>query len=179
MTFSFCCAPDADIYALFCAAHGPTPRFATAEEAVARAPRGSGVLLFAEGYPDRLTLLTPALFEHAAAHALRLFVEYPSLLPGVPLGAPRYTRTGAYHAVLERTVVTSAVFGTDLPRGRLLMAHDCTIHILIRARSRATAVLEIADGWSAAPFHLARRQCFPTGCRPWMPSSPARMCRHR
>lgn len=127
MSFVFCCEPDADIYTALCAKYGTLPRYDTAKEAFAQAPRGAGVLIFAEEYPDRPTPVTPALFKHAAAQELRLFVEYPSILPGVSMDASRYLRTGEYHAVVERTVVSSDAFGPDLPRGRILMANDCTI----------------------------------------------------
>jgi len=127
MTYCFCCEPDADIYATLCAEHGVLPRYDTAEEAIMRAPRGAGVLFFADRYPDQMMPMTPALFDKARENRLRLFIEYPSLLPGVELGQPRYIRTGEYNAVIERTVVTSDVFGPMLPRGRILMANDCTV----------------------------------------------------
>ena len=144
-----CCgAPTNDIYRLLCADGASPPRYETAEEAISRAPRGAGVLLFAEGYPDQSLPMTPTLFAQAAENELRLFVEFPSLLPGLALGNPRYIRTGGYQAIIERTVVTSSSFGSELPRGCILMAHDCTV--LPSSASNPHLVLAQVVGYDCA-----------------------------
>jgi hypothetical protein len=100
-------------------------RFDRAEQAVNEAPAGAGVLILADGYPNQTTPLEPSVFEQAAKKKLRLYVEYPSWLPDMSLGEPRYLKTGPYNAILERTVVASDAFGPDLPKMRILMIHDC------------------------------------------------------
>jgi hypothetical protein len=52
------------------------PRYETPEEAVGHSSPGSGVLILAEGYPDKPTKLSIATFQMAAEKKLRLYVEF-------------------------------------------------------------------------------------------------------
>ncbi|MCX6922914.1 MAG: hypothetical protein NT154_06850, partial [Verrucomicrobia bacterium] len=63
--------------------------------------------------------------EAAAAKGVRLYVEYPSAVPGLALGEPRDFRTGPYGVRYDRTVVSSGAFGPELPRLSILAIHDC------------------------------------------------------
>ena len=113
---TFCCSAGNDLYvALGKPAH---PRFASSGAAIQNAAPGSAVLLLADGYPERPTAIEPDDFALAQRKNLRLFVEYPAAVPGLEVGAPRGT-------VWERIVVSSDKFGPELPRMRLLAAHDC------------------------------------------------------
>lgn len=115
----FSCRADNDLYAALPAAvRRRTARFDEPASAVAAAPDGAGVLLLADGYPDRTTALEDALFREASRKGLRLFVEYPARLPGAVTGEPRRTEW-------ERAVVASDAFGPELPPLSILAVHDC------------------------------------------------------
>ncbi len=92
-------------------------RYNTPEEAVENAGEGSGVMILADGYPDRVTSVDSLLFARAKEKNLRLFVEYPSYLPGMKPGKPVRT-------LLERVVVTSDSI-KDLSRLQILLLHGC------------------------------------------------------
>src|SRR6218665_3396931 len=78
----FACKKENDLYRAYGATIGrPAVRYATAAEAVEKAPPGSGVLILADEYPAKQTPVDAALFARAAEKKLRLFVEYPSYLP--------------------------------------------------------------------------------------------------
>ena len=53
----------------------------TPGEAVQAAAEGGGVLLLADGYPSAVTPVDAALFAEAARKKLRVYVEYPAMLP--------------------------------------------------------------------------------------------------
>jgi hypothetical protein len=117
-TLVFCCRADNDLYAALPAAlRRRAARFIEPEAAVAAAPQGAGLLILADGYPDRTTPLEEALFREASRKGLRLFVEYPARLPGFETGEPRRTEW-------ERAVVASGVFGSNLPALSILAVHD-------------------------------------------------------
>src|SRR3990172_7406070 len=74
----FACEPGNDLYQALGAAY---PRADSPAEAIRRAPRGAGVLILADGYPDRPTAADAALFEAARRKRVRVFIEYPSAVP--------------------------------------------------------------------------------------------------
>ena len=114
----FSCERGNDLYRAVIAGGLSAPRYDSPAEAVGAAPRGSSVLLLAGGYPQALTPLTPEVFAEAKRKQLRLYVEFPSALPGLAVGAPQSARW-------ERGVVASDTFGSRLPRLRILALHDC------------------------------------------------------
>jgi hypothetical protein len=114
----FASAQDNDLYRVMTVGGVDYPRYSTAAEAVRAAPETAGVLILADGYPQKTTTIEPAVFEQAAKKKLRLYVEYPAGLPDVRVSAPRRTR-------LERVVVAADVFGPALEKMQLLAIHDC------------------------------------------------------
>jgi hypothetical protein len=114
----FACAADNDLYRVMTAAGGAYPRYANAVEAVQGASNGAGVLILADGYPQKTTSIAPPVFGQAAQKNLRLYVEYPTALLGMTVGQPRRTQ-------LERVVVSAEVFGESLKKMQLLAIHDC------------------------------------------------------
>src|SRR5450759_2862770 len=103
----FRCAPTNDLYKALSASGQRYARYDTPEEAVEKAPLGSGVLILADEYPERTTPVTAVLFEKAAKKKLRLYVEYPAVLAGLSLAAPREVHW-------ERAVVASDAFAPCL-----------------------------------------------------------------
>jgi hypothetical protein len=116
--FTLACSPHNDLFVTLQARGLKPERFETPAQAVAEARPGATVMLLADDYPAKTLSVSENLYREAAAKDLRLYVEFPSLAPGVTLGAPRKT-------MWERFVVSSDGLGRDLPKGRLLMAHEC------------------------------------------------------
>ena len=120
----FCCSAANDVYKLLAAGPRASPRYDAPEEAVAKAPRGAGVLILADGYPQKTTPLTPGIFHNAAKKKLRLYVEFPSYVPGVPIGEPQGVAKGKGGNLLERVVVASDALGPSMAKLALLAFHD-------------------------------------------------------
>ena len=78
----FACQPDNDLYTLLQTAGTLCQRYATPLEAVQNAPAGAAVAILADGYPSAGTEVPAAVWETAATKNLRLYVEYPTALPG-------------------------------------------------------------------------------------------------
>lgn len=143
----FCCRPENDLYRVVTAGGRAFSRFDTPAEAVAQAPEGAGVLLLADGYPQKTTPLDAALFEQARARRLRLYVEYPSALPGLEVGPPRATGW-------ERAVVSSDFFGPALEKLRILALHDC--HYVPVAAAEPHLVVARVAGFDTAVYGLPK-----------------------
>ncbi len=150
----FACSPDNDLLRVVTASGWPAQRFDHPAAAVEAAPPGGGVLLLADGYPAATTALEAALFDQAARKRLRLYVEYPSWLPGLAVGAPRGTQW-------ERAVVASDVFSPSLARLRILAIHDCHF-VPVRVEHPHLVIGRVA-GFDTAVFGLAR-ESFPILC---------------
>jgi hypothetical protein len=147
----FAASPGNDLYRTL-AATGACARYDSPAEAVAKAPAGSGVLLLADGYPERTTPIDGPLLDRAARKRLRLYLEYPAWLPGLKLGAPRATRW-------ERTVVASGVFGPALERLRILAIHGC--RFLPVAAPNADLVAARVAGFDTAVYGLPPKDVYP------------------
>ena len=127
--------------------------------AIRDAPEAAGVLILADGYPAQTTPLDAGLFEQAAARRLRVYVEYPSLLPGMELGAPVGPRQGDWGQMLDRTVVSSDAFGPALKKMRILMINDC--HYLPVQVPHPHLVLARVSGFDTARFGLPQSDVHP------------------
>ncbi|MCP4640286.1 MAG: hypothetical protein GY851_07640, partial [bacterium] len=140
----FCCEEDNDLYRVVSEA-ADIPRFDNAAEAVANAPEGAGVLVLADGYPEKTTLVDQALFDAAAAKGIRLYVEFPAWLPGIGVGEPQSTHW-------ERAAVASDAFGPELERLRIMAIHDCTF-VPVKTADPDILVARIA-GFDTAVYGL-------------------------
>jgi hypothetical protein len=142
----FRCAPDNDLYRVLAASGARYARYDSPADAVAGAPRGAGVLILADGYPEQTTALSAAVFEQAAKKKLRLYVEYPSELPGLTVGGPRGVRW-------ERAVVSSEAFGPALEKLRILGIQNCRF-VPVRALRNADIVIARVAGFDRAVYGL-------------------------
>jgi len=127
-------------------------RYDAPEEAVAQASPGSGVLVLAEGYPEKTTHLAPETFQQAADKRLRLYVEFPSFVPGLQIGEPRSIAKGTHHNLLERAFVASDAFGPALEKLSILDFHDSR-YVPVEVPN-ADLVLARAAGFDKAIFGL-------------------------
>jgi hypothetical protein len=114
----FCCEADNDLYRVARANGLTAVRSDSATAAIGVARAGWGVLILADGYPEKTTLIDQAVLDRAAKKKLRLYVEYPASLPGMAVGKPRATK-------LQCVVVASEVFGRELEPMRIMMIHAC------------------------------------------------------
>ena len=121
------------------------------ETAIASAPPGAGVLLLADGYPGTRTPVTAELLDAARDKKLRLYLEFPDFVSGTELG-PTTFLAGPYGAIVERTVVTSGAFGSDLVQGRILAIHDC--HYIPVTAPAPHLVLARVEGYDHAVYGL-------------------------
>jgi hypothetical protein len=119
-------------------------RYNTPAEAVENAEPGSGVMILADDYPVKTTPADLSLFEKALNKKLRLFVEYPSFLPGMATGEPR-------RATLERIVVSTDRI-KDLTLMQILALHDCN-YIPVSAENPLLAISKVA-GFDHAVYGL-------------------------
>jgi hypothetical protein len=143
--WTFACTADNDLYRVVRAAGVDCPRFATALEAVRAAGEGSGVLILADGYPERPTAVEPAVFEWAVRKRLRLYVEYAASLPNMAVGPPKDVQ-------YERGVVASEMFGKSLPPMRIVLVSSCR-YLPVRAAKTHLVAAKVA-GVDTAVFGL-------------------------
>ena len=148
---TFCCSAQNDLYLALRQAH--YPRFQTPLAAIQSAAPGSAVLLLADDYPARQTALDPTGFALAQEKQLRLFIEYPAMVPGLELAPPRST-------VWERVVVSSDSLAPALPRLRILAAHECYFVPVSNAPPAELVVARVA-GYDTALYGLPDKDVFP------------------
>ncbi len=118
----FSCSAQNDLYSLMVSTGKEYPRFDNPEDAVNAAPEGSGVLILADSYPNTPTEISSTVYEKARSKKLRLYVEYPSEMPGVKIGKAKKGE------VWERAVVATEAFEPNLSMLRILQINDC--HVL-------------------------------------------------
>jgi hypothetical protein len=119
-------------------------RYNTPEEVVTNAPVGSGVMILADGYPESTNSIDSSLFNKARDKKLRMFIEYPSYLPGMKTGPPQRTK-------LERVVVTTGAI-ENLDSMDILCIHDCN-YIPVKVEDPLLSVGKVA-GFDHAVFGL-------------------------
>jgi hypothetical protein len=145
MNLTFCCQADNDLYRVLKADGDEHQRFNNPADAVNSAPEGSGVLVLADGYPQKTTAIEPAVFDMAAKKKLRMYVEYPAALPDMTVGPAQQTK-------LERVVACSDVFGDELKKMQIVVVHDC--HFVPVTTNRSHLVIAKVAGFDRAVYGL-------------------------
>jgi len=130
-------------------------RFDSPDEAVKAARPGSGVFIMAYDYPriDPKNIITQSLLDAAGKKRLRLYIEYPARYSG--LSVP----DSVVDTQLERGVVTSNVFGKQLPSMGLLGIHNA--HVLPVEVDSPLIVLAKVVGVDRAEYGLADTKTWP------------------
>ncbi len=133
----FCCRTENDLYRILTADGGTYTRYDNPGEAVKSAAESAGVLILADGYPEKTTVVDPAVFEEAARKKLRLYVEYPAALPDVQVGPPKQAdqQRGAITSELLRGVVSSEIFGNVLRPMRIVTINSFRYVPVMAAKS--------------------------------------------
>jgi hypothetical protein len=148
----FSCGEDNDLYRAATGSGIACVREEQPDEILRRAPDGSGVLILADGYPDRPTNINSELFQLATHKRLRLYIEFPVSLPGLEVGSPRGLALGRDYNVLERAVIVSRAFAPALQPMRILSLHDCR-YVAVSA-SNPDLVLARVAGFDSAVYGL-------------------------
>ncbi len=150
----FKCSADNDLYRTLSVEEKGAIRCEGVMEALDQAPDHSGVLILADGYPDATTDIPDGAWETARAKNLRLYIEYPTAVPGLEPGRPTFIKTGPYGAIVERIIVTSDAFGPDLERMSILASWNC--HYLPTAIGSSHLVLARVAGYDKAVLGLPK-----------------------
>ena len=110
----FACSKDNDLFQIVSkASKNPPVRFDSAADALREAKPGSAILILADDYPQKTTEIPTSVIDDIKAKKLRLYIEYPSALPGIEFEKPQ---SGHY----ERAVIASDFFDATLPKLRIL-----------------------------------------------------------
>jgi len=146
------CASDNDLFVVLRANQVPCKRYASSAEAIKNAPRGAGVLLLADEFPKTTTPVDAAIFDAARKKKLRVYVEYPAMLPDMKLGKPTFLKVGYYNAIVERVVVSSDAFRPGLAKMRILEFKGC--HYLPVSVKNPHLVVARVEGYDTAVYGL-------------------------
>ncbi len=138
------CRADNDLYQVLVANRIRCKRYSSPSEAVDRASAGGAVMILADEYPAKTTTLDTSLYEKAAKKKLKLYVEYPSFLPGLAVQPPRPTS-------LERVVVSTGEI-ENLTLMQILCLHDCN-YIPVSVENPLLTVSKVA-GFDRAVYGL-------------------------
>ncbi len=150
--FVFVSAPDNDLYVAALNSGGDYPRFDDPRKAVAAAQADSAVLILADGYPEKTTVVPDDVYETAREKNLHLYMEFPATVPGLTLGVAQSIKW-------ERGVITSDVFGDTLKPMRIVMFHDC--RFIPAEAARPLISLAKVAGFDSAVFGLDGTKTWP------------------
>ena len=151
-SLSIACREDNDLYRVLRQNEVSCERYDTAAEAVGAAQRGGAVLILADGYPAKPTMMADAVFDQAAEKKLRVYLEYPANVAGLKTDSPKSFRTGPYGVRYDRTVIASDFFGKALPELTILVVQDC--HYIPMASNKPHLVLARVAGYNKAVLGL-------------------------
>ena len=153
------CRENNDLYRVLGENGIEVQRFDTPPEAVNAAAEGDGVMILADGYPETTTPLDAAVFEAAAKKKLRLYVEFPSMLPGMEVGQPLTNKKGQHGSNLDRQVIMSGAFGEALLEMSIIMVQGCR-YVPVKADNPHIVVAQVA-GYNKAEFGLPEKDVWP------------------
>ncbi len=119
--------------------------FAAPEQALRETETGDALLLLADGWPDRPTVLPESVAAAAREGTRRVLIEFPAALPGCPAAETRAIE-------FERGVVAADCFGPELAAGRIVMLHDCRFRTF--AAADPVLVLARVAGFDTAVYGL-------------------------
>lgn len=149
---NLCCQEDNDLYQVLIKNKVSCNRYSDPYEAIEDLDEGSGLLILADNFPFARTKVDDDLFESAERKNIRIYIEFPSTLPNLKLGENAYQALGHYGAILDRTVVSSDVFGDDLPYLSILSMKDC--HYIPVDTKDPYLVLARVEGYNRAVYGL-------------------------
>jgi hypothetical protein len=116
-------------------------------------PAASCILLFASGYPHQKVDLPEDFFRQVADKKMKIYLEYPQWVPEISF------KQEIIQTRLERGVVVSEVFGSELPPMRILGINDC--HIIPSDAENPLLILGKVAGLDYAPYGLEDVDSYP------------------
>jgi len=143
-----CCSEENDLYEVLRQNGIDVERFESSLQAVSKAPKGAGVLILAQGYPQKVTEIESSVFALARRKNLRLYVEYPGSLPGMEVGP-------AQKVTIERAVIAGDFFGSDLEQMRI-MAINAKQFVPVKAKNPHIVFARVA-GFDTAVYGLPEK----------------------
>lgn len=141
----FACDDNNDLFRALIAGGVRPKRFDLPSAAVDAAGQGSTVLILADGYPQRRTVVNASVFEQAQSKQVQVLVEFPENVPGVTFDAPRGVRW-------ERGIVAKGTPDLGLSPLHLLALHDC-LYLPAKAASPLLVIGRVA-GFDHAVYGL-------------------------
>lgn len=153
ISVSFCGSDQNDLYLLLKKEDFDLKRYATPEDAVNNAPQGSAVIIVSDSYPKKSGGIPPTVLTTSKRKQLKLYVEYPASFPALQI------EPEVFHAHLERGVVTSDVFGSNLKPMSLLGINDCYA-IRIKVKEPLIVLAKVA-GFDKAEYGVSDVETHP------------------
>lgn len=145
LQISFVCSEKNDLYKVVRHSGYKCARFDSPAEAIQSSRPGSAVLVLADGYPDNRTTVDSDIYDAAAGRNLKLYIEYPSEIPGIATEDVRNTQW-------ERAVVSSDEFGERLPEMHILSISGC--HFVPAKVDNALISIARVAGFDSAVYGL-------------------------
>ncbi len=146
---NICCSESSDLYGILKSqSHLHIHAFNTPAEAARNAGEGQAILITADNYPAKQIDLTAEFFALVKSRHLRVYVEYPSYLPGIHLDKP-------VKSAIERLVVNSSFFNSNPDSLSILVANGLNYVPAEQVRSHIVAA-KVA-GFDYAQFGLPEK----------------------
>ncbi len=152
---NLCCASDNDLYRVLIENKITCTRYNNTTEALTNLKNSSGLLILADQYPVERTPVDASLFALAAKKNIRIYVEFPEMVPELELGEEVCLSTGYYGAVTDRAVVSSDFFGKALPILSILEMKGC--HYIPVEVKNPDIVLARVEGYNSAVYGLPEK----------------------
>ena len=143
--WTFACQADNDLYRVMLDNGYNCNRFDSPAESIQHAEEQGIVFLLADQYPFNKTAIKESVWNEAKQKQIKLYVEYPDLIPGIAIG-----QNGVAH--WERGVVASDRFGSSLAPMRILGINDC--HFFDVQADDPLIVLARVAGFDTAVYGL-------------------------
>ena len=143
--FIFSCGDNNDLYQTVVANGFEAVRFESAEEAVEAANPEDAVLILADGYPEQQVPLNENFFRMVKEKNLRVYLEYPSYLPGLEMQQPVSTD-------LQRAVINSSFFNGSPDSLQILSING--LHYLPLQADKSHMVAARVAGFDHAVYGL-------------------------
>ncbi len=150
---NLCCDKNSDLYVLLRKNGIRMNVYSTPRQAIIHAPKGTGVLILANAYPERKTSIDSRLLEVAKEKKLRVYIEYPAPIPGIDIPDTVIATR------LERGVVVSNVFGEALKAKSILGISDC--HVIPVKVDSPMIVLGRVAGFDRAVYGISGVKTYP------------------
>ncbi len=147
MNLVFNCNADNDLFRVLKDLGYKFPRVNSLSKAIDQATEGGAVLSLADNYPLPVDKVDQGMLDRAAGKKLRMFIEYPAALPGLPLGEPKPT-------LWERAVTSSNFFSPGIPKEAILAMHGCW-YLPVEAENPHMVVARLA-GYRKSAYGLPK-----------------------